>query len=80
MSKFNIELLQIFGERVRELRKANKLSQEELAAKAGIDRTYLSDIELGKTNVSLSHIGAIANGLSMTVAELIASIDLEPNR
>lgn len=70
------ELFNQFGARIREMRKAYHLSQEELAAKAQIDRTYLSDIELGKTNVSLQHISALADAFGVSVAVLFNSLDL----
>ena len=41
-----------FGERIRELRKANDLSQRELAAQTGINFTYISRIENGKLEFS----------------------------
>lgn len=59
-----------FGERVRELRLARGLSQEELAFRASIHRTYLSGIERGKRNLSLKNIGAVAEALDVTLSEL----------
>jgi transcriptional regulator with XRE-family HTH domain len=53
-------LLVSFGERVRELRTALGLSQEELGFRSDLDRTYISDIERGKRNVSLVNISAVA--------------------
>lgn len=60
----------LFGERVRELRLARGLSQEELAFKAGIHRTYLGGIERGKRNPSLKNINAVAQALDITLSEL----------
>ena len=59
-----------FGERVRELRQTKGLSQEELAFKAGVHRTYLGGIERGERNPSLKNIDSIANALGITLAEL----------
>ena len=59
-----------FGERVRELRLARGLSQEELAFRADIHRTYLSDIERGKRNPALRNIAAIADALGVSLSEL----------
>jgi transcriptional regulator with XRE-family HTH domain len=53
-------LLVSFGERVRELRTALGLSQEELGFRSDLDRTHISDIERGKRNVSLVNISAVA--------------------
>ena len=52
-----------FGQAVRKLRQAQKISQEELAERCGLHRTYISDIELGKRNVSLGNIERIAAAL-----------------
>lgn len=59
-----------FGKRVRELRQAKGLSQEELAFKAGVHRTYLGGIERGERNPSLRNIAAIAKALGVTLSEL----------
>lgn len=61
-----------FGERVKELRQARKLSQEELAFKTGVHRTYLGGIERGERNPSLRNIAAIAEALGVTLAELFS--------
>jgi len=61
-----------FGERVRQLRLAVNLSQEELAFKAGVHRTYLGSIERGERNPSLKNIAAIAKALDITLSELFS--------
>ncbi len=61
-----------FGQRVRELRLARKLSQEELAFRAGVHRTYLGSIERGERNVALRNIDLIASALGITLSELFA--------
>ncbi len=61
---------QRFGERVRELRKARALSQEELAYKAGVHRTYMGGIERGERNPSLKNIAAIAEAMGVKLSEL----------
>ncbi len=58
-----------YGKKVREIRKSNGVSQESLAELAGLDRTYISDIENGKRNVSIETIFKIAGGLETTVVE-----------
>lgn len=63
-----------FGQRVRTLRLAMKLSQEELAFRAGIHRTYLSDIERGCRNPSLKNIAAIAKALGMPLSHLFLGV------
>lgn len=57
------------GNRIRFLRKGRKLSQEALALKAGLDRTYVASIECGNRNVSILNIERIATALNMPLAE-----------
>ena len=67
-----MELGERIGAKVRKLRKAQGLSQEELAARAGIDRTYVSQIERAVKNVTIVSLDKIARGLGVTLAELVA--------
>jgi len=55
------------GLRIYALRKMKKLTQEQLADRAGIQRTHLGRIEAGKYAVTLETIQAIAEALGMTV-------------
>lgn len=59
-----------FGERVRELRLAKGLTQEELAFKAGIHRTYLGGIERDERNPALKNIASIAKALDIMISGL----------
>ncbi|UWZ37979.1 helix-turn-helix transcriptional regulator [Dactylosporangium roseum] len=61
-----------FGRRVRNLRQARGLSQEELAELAGVHRTYMSSLERGQRNVGLDNILAIAAALGVPAADLFA--------
>ena len=61
---------QKFGHRVRELRESRKVSQEEMAYKAGMHRTYFGGIERGERNPSLKNIAAIAKALGVDLPEL----------
>ena len=63
-------ILERFGNRVRELRKARGFSQEAFADRCRLDRTYISGIERGKRNVALCNIEAIARALGVSVSEL----------
>ncbi|HEY0028311.1 MAG TPA: helix-turn-helix transcriptional regulator [Allosphingosinicella sp.] len=67
------EVKKRFGARLRKLRKAQKLSQEKVALKSGIDRSYLGGIERGENNVSLINIQRIAEALEIEAAELFQS-------
>ncbi|MBC3929753.1 helix-turn-helix transcriptional regulator [Undibacterium sp. CY21W] len=59
-----------FGERIREIRKAEGLSQEDFAHLCGFDRTYISGIERGKRNPSLTAIEVLAKALNVSVSKL----------
>jgi transcriptional regulator with XRE-family HTH domain len=59
------------GKKVREIRKQKGLSQEELAFRSGLHRTYISDIERGDRNVSLKNIEKIARALGVKPSELL---------
>ena len=59
-----------FGARLRTLRKARKLSQEEVALRSELDRSYLGKIERGESNVSLVNIHRIAEALGVEAGEL----------
>jgi transcriptional regulator with XRE-family HTH domain len=64
-----------FGFAVRTRREELGLTQEDLAAKAGIHRTYLSDIERGSRNVSLINIERIAAALSLPISGLFLLVE-----
>lgn len=59
-----------FGDRVRELRLNRDLSQQELAERAGLDRSYVNNAEKGHRNVSLDIIHALAQALDVEAADL----------
>lgn len=54
-----------FGNKLREFRKQKGFSQEKLAFKCDLHRTYISDIERGSRNVSLKNIDKIAKALGI---------------
>jgi transcriptional regulator with XRE-family HTH domain len=64
--------LQIIGSNIRELRKQQNLLQIDLAVMVGIDRAYLSEIENGKTNISINLLYAIADALQVPITNIIA--------
>ena len=66
---------QAFGRTIRDRREAQGLSQEALAAKAGLHRTYLADVERGGRNPSLLSIVRIARGLNVAAAVLFERVD-----
>ena len=60
-----------FGERVRELRKQKKFSQESLALACDLDRTYIGGVERGERNISLINIYNIAAALGVPAKDLL---------
>ena len=65
------EIIRQFGNNVRELRKAKGWSQEELAKKSGLHRTYIGGIERYGRNVSLINVSKIAKALGISAETLI---------
>ena len=64
------DILVIFGNKVRELRKSKNLSQEDLADKADLHRTYIGMIERAEKNITLVNIQKIANALEINIKDL----------
>lgn len=64
-----------FGEKVRALRKKKGLSQEALSNLAGIDRSYMGQIERGEINLTLTKIYQIADALEISPALLVQHSD-----
>jgi transcriptional regulator with XRE-family HTH domain len=62
-----------FGRRVRSIRNSRGLSQEELAAVAGLHRTYVGMIERGEKNLTLLNILRVAEALGCAAAELLTA-------
>lgn len=67
------EAQKILGACVRTLREQRKLSQENLAAKAGISYQYLSGVETGKENFSIQVLESLAKALALPVRALVAA-------
>lgn len=70
-----VRLLRAFGASVRAIRLDRALSQEALAERAGLHRTYVGDIERGRRNVSLVNIDRLARALSTSPADLLVDTD-----
>lgn len=70
--------LKQFGARVRELRLAAGMSQEEFAAHCGLHRTYVGGIERGERNVGLVNVIKLATTLGVPVAELFPTPPTPP--
>lgn len=66
-----------FGRAIRKLRRERNISQEKLADLCTLHRTYISDVELGKRNVSLENISRIACALNVSITELFEEAERE---
>lgn len=64
-------ILRQFGNKVKELRKTKNWSQEELARRAGLHRTYIGSIERSERNVSLINVERIAKDLNINIEKLM---------
>ena len=62
----------LFGQNLKRLRKASGLSQDELATRSGLHRTYVSSVERGNRNVSLENIFTLAAALGCDPRSLLA--------
>ena len=66
--------LEAVGRQIRKLREQHGLSQEEFAAKAGLDRAYYGAVERGKRNLSARNLIKIAVALNVDVGALFPPI------
>ena len=77
LTKVCIMIVQTFGIVLRELRVQNKLSQEKLAELCELDRTYISLLERGLRQPTLSTIFKLAKALQTKPSEFISRIERE---
>jgi transcriptional regulator with XRE-family HTH domain len=63
-----------FGQSLAKHRRAKELSQEALAEKADLDRTYLSDIERGVRNPGIRNVVLIAKALGISASDLLKGV------
>ena len=61
----------IIGDRIRAVRKTHKISQEKLAELSGLHPTYISDLERGKVNASISSFYMVAKALNIPFSDLV---------
>jgi len=68
------DIKQLIGDRVRVLRKAQGLSQEELGFKANLHHTYIGAVERGERNISLDSLQKIAHGLGVDAGKILEPV------
>lgn len=76
----DIDLQAWLGETVKALRRRLGMTQEELAWRANLHRTYIADIERGARNVTLRSMESLAKALEMTVGELLSNVSVPSPR
>jgi transcriptional regulator with XRE-family HTH domain len=64
------EILKNFGSRVKQLRRAQKLTQDQFAQKTGLHKNYIGMVERGERNPSLENINIIAEAFGVSLSEL----------
>jgi transcriptional regulator with XRE-family HTH domain len=69
-----IDICEQFGENLRKNRRKQKLTQEELAHRVGMDVSYLSELENGRKEPCLRKIKEIAQALSVPLTELLRGL------
>ena len=67
-------ILVYYGQTIRKIRQEKDFSQEAFADLCGLHRTYISDVELGKRNISLENIEKMAIALDITLPELFERV------
>jgi len=70
----SVDPRELFGARVRELRRKRGFSQEELAERANLHRNYVGGVERGERNISLINIIELARALSVNPSDLLKRI------
>jgi len=69
-SKNEKDFLKKLGEKIRGYRIRNDLSQEKLAFKANLDRTYISGIERGERNISVITLKKVTDALDVNISDI----------
>ena len=72
-----MDIKQIVGKRIRELRNKLGISQEELANRAGLDRTYITGVECGKRNISIVNVEKLSKALNVSLSAFFDFEDKE---
>jgi transcriptional regulator with XRE-family HTH domain len=78
--KSELSIKQRFGLAIKQRRGELGISQEELAFKSGLHRTYISDIERGTRNPSLENIEKLAKALEISISTLFANYGIEGDK
>ena len=80
MTDSDATILNAFAKVLRDRRTLAGLSQEELAHRASLDRTYISGVENGRRNISLKALNSVAKAMEINLAELFEDIKYDKTR
>lgn len=80
MDKSKRKILCALGYLVRQYRREQAISQEELGLRANLDRTYISGVERGVRNPSLTALVSLAHGLGISVSSLLQNLEIEADK
>jgi len=72
-----MNIVKSFGARLQSIRKKQEISQEKLAEISGLHRTYISSLERGARNPTLTTLDSLAQALNVDVAYLVTGISNE---
>ena len=75
----NCNINKVFGKKVAEMRKMQHLSQEELADRCNVHRTYIGSIERGEKSPTLNTVEKIAKGLNVEISIIFDETDTRKN-
>ena len=67
----SMDITKKFGMTIKQIRKQQKMSQNDLAEKSGLHRTYIGSVERGERNITLINAEKIAQALSVQLFELL---------
>ena len=73
-------VIEVFGKVLRELRESNQLSQEKLAEYCELDRTYISLLERGLRQPTITTIFKLAKALNIPPSQLIEKVEVQTKR
>ena len=73
--KNEVTWLSAFGDAVSDTREQLNMTQQELADRSGVNRTYVSDIERGRRNVTITTMKRIAGAMNLDASDLLKRAD-----
>jgi transcriptional regulator with XRE-family HTH domain len=77
MTESRRKILRVLGHLIKRRRTELGISQEELGLRANLDRTYISGLERGVRNPSLTALVSLASGLGISVSNLLDHLEIE---